>query len=244
VAWTVKEHKMFLLDYKSLERVFGVGYHETMLLQGMRNQERRNSLPIYNFLQKIGTVLSRNIPCSKLNVKWPHCWPIGGIPGPQVRTTVQLELKNPLEETFWMLTAKLAYMRGLTLVALTVQLELKNPLEETFWMLTAKLAYMRGLTLVALTEKSCIASGSIKSIWVWPLKVETMFGVLDTFLRNAYNKYRVKRNCWPKVRGLAMNPVEHPRGGGNHHHIRRMPAFFAVMHSPGQKCGLIACLEN
>ncbi|KAJ0481691.1 60S ribosomal protein L8 [Helianthus annuus] len=27
---------------------------------------------------------------------------------------------------------------------------------------------------------------------------------------NAYHKFRVKRNCWPKVRGVAMNPVEHP----------------------------------
>nr|CAB3503925.1 unnamed protein product [Digitaria exilis] len=36
---------------------------------------------------------------------------------------------------------------------------------------------------------------------------------------NAYHKYRVKRNCWPKVRGVAMNPVEHPHGGGNHQHI-------------------------
>ena len=35
----------------------------------------------------------------------------------------------------------------------------------------------------------------------------------------AYHKYRVKRNCWPKVRGVAMNPVEHPHGGGNHQHI-------------------------
>ena len=28
----------------------------------------------------------------------------------------------------------------------------------------------------------------------------------------AYHKYRVKRNEWPKVRGVAMNPVEHPHG--------------------------------
>merc|ERR1712108_63926 len=34
----------------------------------------------------------------------------------------------------------------------------------------------------------------------------------------AYHKYKVKRNCWPKVRGVAMNPVEHPHGGGNHQH--------------------------
>merc|ERR1712060_280921 len=33
---------------------------------------------------------------------------------------------------------------------------------------------------------------------------------------NNFHKYRVKRNCWPKVRGSAMNPVEHPHGGGNH----------------------------
>ena len=30
----------------------------------------------------------------------------------------------------------------------------------------------------------------------------------------AYHKYRVKRNCWPKTRGVAMNPVDHPHGGG------------------------------
>eukprot|EP01084_Bolivina_argentea_P038911 71927_1 len=24
----------------------------------------------------------------------------------------------------------------------------------------------------------------------------------------AYHKYRVKRNCWPKVRGVSRNPVE------------------------------------
>ena len=36
---------------------------------------------------------------------------------------------------------------------------------------------------------------------------------------NAFHKYRVKRNEWPRVRGVAMNPVEHPHGGGNHQHI-------------------------
>jgi large subunit ribosomal protein L8e len=35
----------------------------------------------------------------------------------------------------------------------------------------------------------------------------------------AYHKYKAKRNCWPRVRGVAMNPVEHPHGGGNHQHI-------------------------
>ncbi|KAG7532776.1 Translation protein SH3-like domain superfamily [Arabidopsis thaliana x Arabidopsis arenosa] len=35
----------------------------------------------------------------------------------------------------------------------------------------------------------------------------------------AGNAYHVKRNSWPKVRGVAMNPVEHPHGGVNHQHI-------------------------
>ena len=35
---------------------------------------------------------------------------------------------------------------------------------------------------------------------------------------NAYHKFKVKRNCWPKVCGVAMNLVEHPHGGGNHQH--------------------------
>ena len=35
----------------------------------------------------------------------------------------------------------------------------------------------------------------------------------------AHHKWKMKRNGWPKVRGVAMNPVEHPHGGGNHQHI-------------------------
>ncbi|GAV70774.1 LOW QUALITY PROTEIN: Ribosomal_L2 domain-containing protein/Ribosomal_L2_C domain-containing protein, partial [Cephalotus follicularis] len=53
---------------------------------------------------------------------------------------------------------------------------------------------------------------------------------------NAYHKYRVKRNCWPKVRGVAMNPVDHPHGGGNHQHIGH--ASTTSSHAvPGQKVG-------
>eukprot|EP00948_MAST-09A_sp_MAST-9A-sp1_P001069 g1069.t1 len=55
----------------------------------------------------------------------------------------------------------------------------------------------------------------------------------------AYHKYRVKRNCWPKVRGVAMNPVEHPHGGGNHQHIGH--ASTSNREAPaGKKVGLIA----
>merc|ERR1712076_27988 len=56
---------------------------------------------------------------------------------------------------------------------------------------------------------------------------------------NAYHKYKVKRNCWPKVRGVAKNPVEHPHGGGNHQHIGK-PSTVRRDASPGKKVGLIA----
>merc|ERR1719339_514910 len=55
----------------------------------------------------------------------------------------------------------------------------------------------------------------------------------------AYHKYRVKRNSWPKVRGVAMNPVEHPHGGGNHRHIGKASTVKRGA-SSGKKVGLIA----
>jgi len=32
---------------------------------------------------------------------------------------------------------------------------------------------------------------------------------------NAYWKAKAKKNNFPRVRGVAMNPVDHPHGGGN-----------------------------
>merc|ERR1712222_136289 len=55
----------------------------------------------------------------------------------------------------------------------------------------------------------------------------------------AYHKYRAKRNSWPKVRGVAMNPVEPPHGGGNHQHIGKASTVKRGA-SSGRKVGLIA----
>ncbi len=55
----------------------------------------------------------------------------------------------------------------------------------------------------------------------------------------AYHKYKAKRNCWPVVRGVAMNPVDHPHGGGNHQHIGHASTVSRYA-PPGQKVGLIA----
>lgn len=55
----------------------------------------------------------------------------------------------------------------------------------------------------------------------------------------AMYKYRAKRNCWPKVRGVCMNPVDHPHGGGNHQHIGKASTVSRYA-PPGAKVGLVA----
>jgi len=55
----------------------------------------------------------------------------------------------------------------------------------------------------------------------------------------SYHKYKAKRHSWPRVRGVAMNPVEHPHGGGNHQHIGH-PSTVKRTTSAGKKVGLIA----
>jgi len=55
----------------------------------------------------------------------------------------------------------------------------------------------------------------------------------------SYWKYKAKRNCWPYVKGVCMNPVEHPHGGGNHQHIGH-PTTVRRDAPAGQKVGLIA----
>lgn len=56
---------------------------------------------------------------------------------------------------------------------------------------------------------------------------------------NQYHKYKAKKNIWPKVKGLCMNPVEHPHGGGNHQHIGK-PSTVSRLAPKGRKVGLIA----
>uniref|UniRef100_A0A673UT49 Large ribosomal subunit protein uL2 n=1 Tax=Suricata suricatta TaxID=37032 RepID=A0A673UT49_SURSU len=53
----------------------------------------------------------------------------------------------------------------------------------------------------------------------------------------AYHKYKAKRNCWPRVRGVAMNPVEHPFGGGNHQHTGK-PSTIRRDAPAGRKVGI------
>ena len=55
-----------------------------------------------------------------------------------------------------------------------------------------------------------------------------------------FHKYKARgRKCWPIVSGIAMNPVDHPHGGGNHQHLGSASTVSRGK-SPGRKCGLIA----
>lgn len=55
----------------------------------------------------------------------------------------------------------------------------------------------------------------------------------------AYHKAKAKRNNFPTVKGMAMNPVEHPHGGGNHQHMGK-PSTVARDTPHGKKVGLVA----
>lgn len=90
-----------------------------------------------------------------------------------------------------------------------------------------------------------LPSGMKKTV---PSKARAMIGIVSGGGRmdkpllkagRAYHKYKAKRNEWPKVRGVAMNPVEHPHGGGNHQHIGHASTCRRDA-PPGQKAGLIA----
>lgn len=54
----------------------------------------------------------------------------------------------------------------------------------------------------------------------------------------AFHKYRAKNTVWPKVRGVAMNPVDHPHGGGNHQHVGH-PTTVSKHAPPNVRVGLV-----
>jgi large subunit ribosomal protein L8e len=56
---------------------------------------------------------------------------------------------------------------------------------------------------------------------------------------NQHHRFKAKKKGWPYVRGVAMNPVEHPHGGGNHQHVGH-PTTQRRDTPHGAKVGLIA----
>ena len=57
---------------------------------------------------------------------------------------------------------------------------------------------------------------------------------------NVWHAQKAKRRgTWPRVRGVAMNPVDHPHGGGGCQHIGH-PSTVGRYASHGKKVGLVA----
>ncbi len=54
-----------------------------------------------------------------------------------------------------------------------------------------------------------------------------------------HHKAKTRAYNWPKVRGVAMNPVDHPHGGGSHSYSGG-PTSLARGSPPGKKVGKIA----
>ena len=54
-----------------------------------------------------------------------------------------------------------------------------------------------------------------------------------------YHKAKARAMKWPRVRGIAMNSVDHPFGGGRHQHVGR-PKTSSRGAPPGRKVGSIA----
>ncbi|MCC6030460.1 MAG: 50S ribosomal protein L2 [Desulfurococcales archaeon] len=55
----------------------------------------------------------------------------------------------------------------------------------------------------------------------------------------SYHKWKVKARKWPRVRGVAMNPVSHKFGGGSHQSPSH-PSTVSRTAPPGRKVGHIA----
>jgi len=59
-----------------------------------------------------------------------------------------------------------------------------------------------------------------------------------------YHLTKAKRKKWPVTRGVAMNAVSHPHGGGRHQHIGKKGSTVSRNAPPGRKVGLIAARRS
>jgi large subunit ribosomal protein L2 len=60
---------------------------------------------------------------------------------------------------------------------------------------------------------------------------------------NKYHKMQNTASNWPRVRGVAMNVIDHPFGGGGHQHTGR-PKTIARGTSPGRTVGHVAARKT
>lgn len=104
-----------------------------------------------------------------------------------------------------------------------------------------------GIIVSRETDKVLVQMPSGKLKWFHP-NCRAMIGVVagggrvdKPFMKagKVYYKMKSKATKWPRVRGVAMNAVDHPFGGGKHQHVGR-PKTVSRNAPPGRKVGSIA----
>ncbi len=102
-------------------------------------------------------------------------------------------------------------------------------------------------TIVSHGEKTTIKLPSETYIHV-PNECRAVVGVVAGSGRDerpfakagkVYHAYRSRAKSHIKVRGVAMNPVDHPHGGGSHQHVGR-PSTVSRNAPPGRKVGRLS----
>eukprot|EP00923_Selenidium_pygospionis_P026346 GHVN01046991.1.p1 GENE.GHVN01046991.1~~GHVN01046991.1.p1 ORF type:complete len:240 (+),score=16.75 GHVN01046991.1:2-721(+) len=87
---------------------------------------------------------------------------------------------------------------------------------------------------------------------ILPSNCRAMLGVVSSAGRvdkpllkagNAFHKYKNTLKVWPRVRGTAMNPVDHPHGGGNHQHVGKPTTISKHTHK-NARVGLVGARRS
>jgi len=93
-----------------------------------------------------------------------------------------------------------------------------------------------GVEVILPSGKSTVVNGECRAV----IGVVAGGGRTDKPFLKAGAKYKWLKakggRRWPRVRGVAMNPVDHPYGGGAHQHVGK-PKTVARNAPPGRKVG-------
>jgi large subunit ribosomal protein L2 len=81
-------------------------------------------------------------------------------------------------------------------------------------------------------DNHCMATIGLVAGGGQPVKMVAKAGRMSNYLRSKARRY-------PKVSGTAMNPVDHPHGGGAHQHVGK-PTTVSRHSRPGRKVGSFA----
>jgi len=104
-----------------------------------------------------------------------------------------------------------------------------------------------GFVVSREADKVLVQMPSGKQKWFHP-NCRAMIGVVagggrtdKPFVKAGKKYYKMKSKAakWPRVRGVAMNAVDHPFGGGKHQHVGK-PKTVSRNAPPGRKVGSIA----